>query len=94
MVGVKLGLLTSMEEHKLSVFKNNVTKGTTGLKRDELVEGWSKLHNEEPHNLYSLPNILRMIKSRRMRWAEHAVQLGRTAYRVLAGKQEGKRPLA
>jgi hypothetical protein len=54
-----------------------------------------KLHNEELHNLYSSPNIIRMIKSRRMRWAGHVARLGETgnAYRVLVGKPEGKRPL-
>jgi hypothetical protein len=56
---------------------------------------WRKLHNEELHNLYSLPNIIRMIKSRRMRWAEHVARMGetRSAYRILVGKPEGKRPL-
>jgi hypothetical protein len=57
--------------------------------------GWRKLHNEELHNLYSLPSIIRMIKSRRMRWAGHVACIGekRNAYRILVGKQEGKRPL-
>jgi transcription termination factor 2 len=56
---------------------------------------WRKLHNEELHNLYSLPNIIRMIKSRRMRWAGHVARMGETrnAYRILVGKLEGKRPL-
>jgi hypothetical protein len=56
---------------------------------------WSKLHNEELHNLYSSPNIIRMIKSRRMRWAGHVARMGekRNAYRILVGKLEGKRPL-
>jgi hypothetical protein len=54
-----------------------------------------KLHNEELHNLYSSPNIIRMIKSRRMRWAEHVSRMGekRNAYRILVGNPEGKRPL-
>jgi hypothetical protein len=57
--------------------------------------GWRKLHNEELHNLYSSPIIIRMIKSRRMRWAGHIARMGekRNAYRILVGKSEGKRPL-
>jgi hypothetical protein len=60
-----------------------------------VTEGWRKLHNEELHNLYSLPNIMRMIKSMRMRWAAHVTRMGETrnAYRILVGKPEGKRPL-
>jgi hypothetical protein len=62
---------------------------------NEMMEGWRKLHNEELHNLYALPSIIRMIKSRRMRWAGHIAQLGarRSAYRILVGKPEGKRSL-
>jgi hypothetical protein len=57
--------------------------------------GWRKLHNEELHNLYSSPSIIRVIKSRRMRWAGHAARMGerRNANRILVGKPEGKRPL-
>jgi hypothetical protein len=57
--------------------------------------GWRKLHNEELHNLYSSPSIIRMIKSRRMRWAWHVARMGekRNAYRILVGNPEGKRPL-
>jgi hypothetical protein len=57
--------------------------------------GWRILHNEELHNLYSLSSIIRMIKSRRMRWAGHVTLIGtkRNAYRILMGKPEGKRPL-
>jgi hypothetical protein len=55
---------------------------------------WRKLHNDELHNLYSLPNIVRVIKSRRLRWAEHVARMGegRDVYRVLVGRPEGKRP--
>jgi hypothetical protein len=62
--------------------------------RDELIGGWKKLHNEERHNLYSSPNIIRMIKVRRMRWAGHVARTGvnNIACRVLEGKPEGKRP--
>jgi hypothetical protein len=62
---------------------------------DEVTGGWRELHNEEIHNLYSSPNIIRMIKPRRMRWARHVTRMGakRNAYKILAGKPEGKRPL-
>jgi hypothetical protein len=57
--------------------------------------GWRKLHNEELHNLYSSPSIIRIIKSRRMRWVGHVARMGekRNVYRLLVGKPEGKRPL-
>jgi hypothetical protein len=60
-----------------------------------VTEGWRKLHNEELHNFCSSPNIIRMIKSRRMRWAGHVARIGvnRNAYTKLVGKREGKRPL-
>jgi hypothetical protein len=65
-----------------------------GPKRDEVTGGWRKLRNEELHNLYSSPSIIRVIKSRRMRWAGHvAGMMERNAYRILVGKPEGKRPL-
>jgi hypothetical protein len=62
------------EEHKLRVFENRVLKGIFGPERDGVTGGWRKLHNEELHNLYSPPNIIRIIKSRRMRWAGHAAE--------------------
>jgi hypothetical protein len=64
-------------------------------KRDEVTGGWRKLHNEELHNLYSSPSIIRMIKSRRMRWAGHVARWWekRNAYRILMGTPEEKRPL-
>ena len=66
-----------------------------GAKRDKIRGDWRKLHNAELHALYSLPNIIRNLKSRRLRWAGHAacVEQSRNAYRVLAGKSEGKRPV-
>jgi hypothetical protein len=66
-----------------------------GPKRDDVTGGWRKLHNEELHNLYSSPNIIRLIKSRKTRWAGHVARMGETriAYRLLVGKPEGKRPL-
>jgi hypothetical protein len=85
--------LTLGEEHRLRVSENRVLK-IFGPKREE--DGsWKKLHNDELHDLYSSPNIVRVIKSRRMRWAGHVARMGegRGAYRVLVGRPEGKRPL-
>jgi hypothetical protein len=67
------------------VFEDRVLRRIFGSKRDEVMGGWRKLHNEELHNLYSSPSIIRMIESRRMRWAGHVAQMGekRNAYRIL-----------
>jgi hypothetical protein len=77
------------------VLENRVLRRIFGPERDEVTEGWRKLHNEELHDLYSLPNIIRMIMSRRMRLAGHIARIGekRNAYRLLVGNPEGKRPL-
>jgi hypothetical protein len=77
------------------VFENRVLRRIFGPKRDEVTGDWRKLHNEELRNLYSSPNIIRIIKSRRMRWAGHVARMGekRNAYRILVGKPGGKRPL-
>ena len=66
-----------------------------GPRRDEVTGDWRRLHNEEINDLYSSPNIVRVIKSRRMRWAGHVARMGeeRAVYRVFVGKPEGKRPL-
>jgi hypothetical protein len=66
-----------------------------GPKRDRVMGGWRQLHNEELHNLYSSPSIIRIIKSRRMRWAGHVARMGekRNVCRLLAGKPELRRPL-
>jgi hypothetical protein len=71
---------------------NRVLRRIFGLKGHEATESWRKLHNEELHNLYSSPNIIRMTKSRRMRWAGHVAQMRaqRNAYRILVRKPEGK----
>jgi len=83
------------EERRLRVFENRVFRRVFGSKRDEVIGEWRKLHNEELRDLYSLPNIVRVVKSRRMRWAEHVARMGegRGVHRVLVGKPEGKRPL-
>jgi hypothetical protein len=77
------------------VFENRVQRKIFGPKRDEVMRGWRKLHNEKLHNLYSSPSIIRMIKSRRMRWAGHLARMeaNRNGYSILVGKPEGKRPL-
>jgi hypothetical protein len=64
------------EEHRLKVFENRVLRKIFGPKREE-AESWRKLHNDELHSLYSLPNIVRVIKSRKMRWAGHVTRMGR-----------------
>jgi hypothetical protein len=80
------------EEHRLRVFENRELRKIFGPKWEE--DGsWRKLHNDELHDLYSSPNIVRVIKSRRMGWAGGTHGEGRGAYRVLVGRSEGKRPL-
>ena len=83
------------EEHRLRVFENKVLRRIFGTKRDEVTGEWRKLHNEELSDLYSSPNIVQVIKSRRMRWAGNvACTLERKGvYRVLVGKPYAKRPL-
>jgi hypothetical protein len=77
------------------VFENRVLRGIVGPNRDEATGDWRKLHNEELHNMYSSPNIIRTIKLRRMRCSGHVPRMGekRNAYRRFLGKPEGKRPL-
>jgi hypothetical protein len=77
------------------VFENRILRRIFGPKWDEVTGDWRKFHNEELHNLYSSPDIIRQIKSRRMRWAGHVARMGeeRKLYKVLVGKPEGKRPL-
>jgi hypothetical protein len=69
--GCQTWSLTLREEHRLRVFENRMLRRIFGLKRDEVTGGWRQLHNDELHNLYASPSIVRMIKSRRMRWAGH-----------------------
>jgi hypothetical protein len=89
--GCEIWSLTIREEHRLRVFENRVLRKIFGLKRDEVIGGWRKLHNEELHNLYCSPSIIRIIKSRRMRWVGHVAGMGeeRSVYKILLGKLEG-----
>jgi hypothetical protein len=91
---VKQYCLALKEEHRLRVFENRVLRRIFGPKRDEVTGGWRKLHNEELHNLYSSPSIIRIIKSRRMRWAGDVARMGekRNTCRILVGKPKGRRP--
>ena len=93
--GCETWSLTLREERKLRVFENMVLRRIFGPRRDEVTGEWRRLHNEELNVIYSSPNIVRVIKSRRMRWAGHVARMGeeREVYRFLLGKPEGKRPL-
>ncbi|KAJ4448530.1 hypothetical protein ANN_10548 [Periplaneta americana] len=93
--GCETWTLILREEHRLMVFENKVLRKIFGAKRDEVTGEWRKLHNTELHALYSSPDIIRKIKSRRLRWAGHVAGMGesRNAYRMLVGRPEGKRPL-
>jgi hypothetical protein len=76
----------------MEVFENRVLRRMFGPKREEVVGGWRRLHNEELHDLYTSSSIIRVIKSRRMKWVEHIVHMEemRNAYNILVGKSEGK----
>ena len=93
--GCETSSLTLREELRLRVSENRVLRRVFGPKRDEVTGEWRKLHNEELSDLYSLPNILRLVKLRRMGLAGHVARMeeGRGVHRVLVGKPEGKRPL-
>jgi hypothetical protein len=88
--GCETWSLTMRKEHRVRVLRR-----VFGPKRDEVTGQWRKLHYEELSDRYSLPNIVRVVKSRRMRWVGHVARMGegRDVYRVLVGKPEGKRPL-
>ena len=87
--------MTLREERKLRVFEKMVLGRIFGPRRDEVAGEWRRMHSEELNDLYCSPNIVRVIKSRKMRWAGHVARMGeeRVVYRVLVGKPEGKRPL-
>jgi hypothetical protein len=87
--------LSLREEHRLRVFESRVLKIIFGPKTDEVTGEWRKLHNEEFHILYSSRNVIRKIKSRRMKWAGYVARVGeeRIVHKVLVGKPEEERPL-
>ena len=93
--GCETWSLTLREEQSLRVFENKVVRKIFGAKRDEITGEWRKLHNAELHALYSSPNNIRNLKSRRLRWAGHVARMEqfRNAYRVSVGKPERKRDL-
>jgi hypothetical protein len=93
--GCQTWSLALREEHRLRVFKNKVLRWKFGAKRDEVTGGRRKLQNEELCDLYCSPSIIRIIKSRRLRWERHIARMGvkTNTYRFLVGKPEGKRPL-
>jgi hypothetical protein len=93
--GCETWSLTLREEHRLRVFEHRVLRRVFGTKTDEVTGEWRKLHNEELNDLYSLPNIVRVVKSKRMRLAGHVARMGedRGVHRVLVGKLEEKRQL-
>jgi hypothetical protein len=94
-MGVQLGL-SYQGKHRWKVFKNRVLRRIFGSKREEVAGGWRRLHNEELRNLCASPNVIRVIKSRRMRWAEHVARISEVRniyiYIILVRKPEGKRP--
>jgi len=83
------------EQRKLRGFENMVLRRIFGPRRDKVMAEWRRLHNEELNDLYSSPNTVRVIKSRRTRWAGHVAHMGEEGgvYRVLVGKSEGRSPL-
>jgi len=92
---LKESFLILREERKLRMFENRVLRRIFGPRRVEATGEWRRLHNEELNDWYCSPNIVRVIKSRRMRWAGHVARMGeeRVVYRVLVGKPKGRRPL-
>ena len=93
--GCKTWSLTLTEERRMGVFENRVLRRIFGPKREDVTGEWRKLHNEELNDLYCSPNIVLVMKSRRLSCAGHVARMGerRGVCRILVGKPEGKRPL-
>jgi hypothetical protein len=93
--GCETWSLTLREERRLRVFENRVLRRIFGPKRDEVTGEWRKLHDEEFDDLHSSPNIIRVIRPRRMKWTGHVARMGKRTdvYRLLVGKPDGKRSL-
>ena len=93
--GCETWSFTLREEYRLRVFENKVLRKIFGAKKNKITGEWRKLHNVELHALYSSPNIIGNLKSRRLRWGGHVARMQqfRNEYRVLVGKHESKRPL-
>jgi PAS domain-containing protein len=93
--GCETWSFTLREEHGLRVFENRVLRRIFGFMREEGVGGWRTLHDEELHKLYASLNIIRVIKSRRMRWADHVARMKETrnAYTMLVVKPDGEKPV-
>jgi hypothetical protein len=93
--GCETWSLTLSKEHRLGAFRNRVLRRIFGSKRDKVTGEWRKLHNEELHDLYSSPSIIRIIKGRRMRLVGHVARMGekRNASSLFVGKPEGRMPL-
>jgi len=88
-------ILRQDHTHRLRVFENRVRRRIIRRMREEAAGGWRRLRNEELYNMYNWPNIVRVIKSRNMRWVRNVARMGamRNAYNILVGKPERKRPL-
>jgi hypothetical protein len=93
--GYETWSLTLREDHRLRLFENRMLRRIFVPEMDEVTRGWRKLHNEGLHGLYSSPSIIRVIKTRRMRWAGHVARMGevRGSCSILGGRPEGRRPL-
>jgi hypothetical protein len=93
--GCETWSLPLKEEHRLRMFENRVLRRIFGPKRDEITRGWRKLHTVELHNMYPSPNVIIIMKSRRIRWAGHVIRMvdKRNAYRIFVGKPEGNRKI-
>jgi hypothetical protein len=92
--GCETWYLKLRKEHRLRVFENRAVRRILGPRKDEAPGSWRKLHNEDVHSMYSSTSITGMIKSRRMRWAEHVARMGakRNAYRILVRRETTRRP--